>query len=64
MSEFATWREARDAAEALANKLGISVGIEKLTAFQGWTIKLLPRPENRCGWELRCECVDPVQRRA
>jgi len=59
MSVFATWSEARAHAQAQANKLGLSFGIEKPTPYQGWSVKMLPRPENRCGWELRCEVVDP-----
>lgn len=24
------------------------------------TVKMLPKPENRRGWELRCEVVQPI----
>ncbi len=58
-SEFKTWREARDYAEAQARAIGVAYGIEKPTAYSGWTVKMLPRPENRYGWELRCEAVEP-----
>jgi len=44
-----------------ATELQMDVGIEKIREF-GKTVfsaKLLPRPENRTGWELRCEVVRP-----
>ncbi len=59
MEEFKTWREARTYAEEQANRLGVSFGIEKPTRFAGWTVKMLPQAKYRCGWELRCEVVDP-----
>jgi len=58
--EFKTWAEARAFAEATANKTGVACGIEKPTPLQGWTVSFLPRPENRYGWETRCEAVEPV----
>lgn len=57
--EFRTWQEARAYAERQAAELGVAFGIEKPTALQGWSVKMLPRPESRCGWELRCEVVEP-----
>lgn len=57
--EFKTWREARDYAEQQAREVGVAYGIEKPTPYAGWTVKMLPRPENRSGWELRCEAVEP-----
>lgn len=58
---FKTWREAHEYAQRRANKLRVSYGIEKPTAFDPfWTVKMLPRPENRYGWELRCEAVEPM----
>jgi len=59
MSEFKTWQEARAYAEEQARKIGVAYGIEKPAAYMGWTVKMLPRRENRCGWELRCEAVEP-----
>lgn len=66
MAAFKTWREARDYAQAQANKLGLSFGIEKPAEWKGipehmreWTVKMLPGPAFRFGWELRCEVVDP-----
>ncbi len=58
--EFQTWQEARAYAEQQANSMRVSFGIEKPTAYQKWTVKMLPRKENRCGWELRCEAVEPA----
>lgn len=57
--EFDSYREARATAQTFANRSGLSVGVEKPTAYQSWTTKLLPRPENRQGHELAIECVDP-----
>lgn len=63
--EFATWREARDHAEAAVLATGIAHGIEKPTGLpkglgQAWTVKMLPRRETRFGWELRCEAIEPA----
>lgn len=57
--EYDTYEEARGAAQAFANKTGLSVGVEKPNDYQSWTTKLLPKVENRSGFELRIECVDP-----
>ncbi len=50
-----------NAAVDLADKCQMDAGIEKMNEF-GRTVysaKLLPKPENRYGWELRCEVVKP-----
>ena len=65
--EFRTWHEARAYAERQAAEIGVAFGIEKATrgfshAGQSWIVSMLPRPENRCGWELRCEAVEPPPR--
>lgn len=57
--EYDTYKEARAAAQKFANESKLSVGVEKPTAYQKWTCKLLPKPEHRQGYELRIECVDP-----
>lgn len=44
MKSFPTYAEARRYAEAQG----------KASLLDGWTVKMLPRPENRYGWELRC----------
>ena len=60
MKEFKTWHEAREYAEARSKEIGVALGIEKpVPPYVGWTVKMLPRKENRCGWELRCEAVEP-----
>jgi hypothetical protein len=58
--EFKTWHEARRYAEAQVKEIGVAYGIEKPTDYSGWTVKMLPRKENRCGWETRCEAVEPA----
>lgn len=40
-----------------ANRLGMDIGLAR-DAF-GYSTFLLPRPENRCGHELRCEVIRP-----
>jgi hypothetical protein len=48
-------------AQALANKMRMDVGLAR--PFQAidpaWTVFLLPKPENRQGFELRCQVVQP-----
>ena len=50
-----TYKEAKLTAQALADKLGFDYGVEK-NAF-GYGYFMLPRRENRYGFELRCEVV-------
>lgn len=62
MADFKTYEEARAFAQQRANASGISQGLEKNTALPGygpWVVHILPRKENRYGWELLCEVVDP-----
>ncbi len=62
MSKFIVdYHEARRYAQERANSLGLPFGIEAANEYgrKGHTVKLLPRPENRQGWEMRCEVVDP-----
>lgn len=61
-SQPGAYEAAFAAAQALANQLGREVGIEKANEFGRtvYLVKHLPKPENRCGWELRCEVVQPV----
>lgn len=42
----------------LANRVRMDVGLTA-NAFGGWSISLLPYPENRRGWELQCQVVTP-----
>lgn len=50
-------------AQAMADKMGREVGIEKTREFGTtvYTFKQLPNPENRSGWELTCEVVRPYK---
>lgn len=56
------YADASAAARALANATGKDVGLEKADnpldgkGFRIWT---LPKPENRYGFEARCEVITP-----
>jgi hypothetical protein len=63
MEPFSTYRAAFNAACDLARDTGKDVGLEKVLgpglkgeAFRIWT---LPKPENRYGFEARCEVISP-----
>ena len=58
---FKDYSEAHTAAINLARQLGKEVGLEKFKEFntKGFRIFHLPKPENRHGFELRCEVVKP-----
>lgn len=62
MKQFAAYQDARDYAQTLANETQIACGIEKETSawHTVYVVRILPRPENRCGSELRCEVVQPT----
>ena len=62
MSFYREWKEAHTAAVLLARQLGRETGIEKTKEFNtpGFRVHHLPKPENRCGFELRCEVVRPT----
>ena len=49
------YEKVRAKAQTSANETGFYYGIER-NAF-GFTCFMLPRRENRCGHELRCEVV-------
>jgi hypothetical protein len=51
--------QARAAAQKTANELGMDVGLEHNPLFKEYRSFLLPRKENRRGFELRCEVVSP-----
>lgn len=53
------YEEARQAAQVNADAFGYDFGVER-NAF-GYTYFMLPRAENRCGHELRCEVVHPTR---
>ena len=58
---FHAYGDALNAAIDLANQLGREVGISKTQEYgrEGYGVHHLPRPENRCGFELRAEVVAP-----
>ena len=53
-----TYEEAFNQAVEMANRLNMDVGLMR-NALGGWSIFLLPLPENRRGGELRCQVVTP-----
>lgn len=57
---FAEWRPAREYAEEQTARLKVAHGIERVdnALERGFVVRMLPRPENRQGWELRCEAVE------
>ena len=67
MTEFRDWKSAHTAAVHLARQVNRDVGIwggpdslglgPQHTVF---VIATLPKPEHRCGHELRCEVVTPI----
>ncbi len=61
MDTFTDWKEAHTAAVTLARQCLMDVGIEACKEYgrKVLRVKLLPKPENRYGWELRCEVVRP-----
>lgn len=59
---FREWKDAHTAAVKLARQIGHDVGLEKADNpidGKGYRIFSLPKPENRYGFELRCEVVSP-----
>ena len=51
------WRTARAEAQAQANATGYDYGLEANDLFKSFRSFMLPRKENRCGHEMRCEVV-------
>jgi hypothetical protein len=58
---FKDWKQAHTEAVKLARTLGREVGISRQKEYttDGFLVHHLPKPENRCGFELRCEVVSP-----
>ena len=55
-----TYTEALADAIDLANLTQREIGIEKLPGVKiAYSTRILPNPENRCGFELRCEIIRP-----
>lgn len=59
---FDDWKSAHTAAVVLGRQLGRETGIEKMRQFgrEVFLVHHLPKPENRTGFELRCEVVKPT----
>lgn len=64
MSIFSSpdWKLAHNEAQKWANQLGRETGIEKAVEFGKtvYRVHFLPKPQNRYGFELRCELVPPT----
>jgi hypothetical protein len=64
MKAFPTYEAAFAWAQEYANANGQTMGLERndgpLTRHEPFRVCMLPRPENRQGFELRCEVVDPM----
>ncbi len=60
-TRFTDWKAAHTAAVLLARQLGREIGILRQKEFgkDGYNVYHLPKPENRFGFELRCEVVKP-----
>jgi hypothetical protein len=61
MDVFDRWTGARADAQRQANVYRRTMGIERAEEFGGtvYRVKMLPKPAQRQGWELRCETVEP-----
>lgn len=57
---FDTYEEAYYHASNRTKELGVAHGIERAKEYRidGFNVHMLPKPENRYGWELRCEAVE------
>lgn len=58
-ASFRTWEEAHAYAARVAAELQQDIGIEHNALYREWVTLLLPKPENRRGYETRCEVVRP-----
>lgn len=63
---FTDYKEAFNAAIDLANLLGRETGLEAAKEYgkPGFRLHNLPKPENRYGFELRCQVVQPGEPKA
>ena len=62
MESFKTIEEARRFASKISRECNCDMGVEKAKEYTNtvYRVAMLPRPENRYGWELRCEVVKPT----
>jgi len=56
-TEFKEYAECRSAAQKLANDTGADYGVYKNILFGYYYFFRLPLPQNRYGFEARCEVV-------
>lgn len=66
MSFHREYRDAFNTAIDLSRQLQREVGIERVDNpldGKGYRVIHLPKPENRCGFELRCQVVSPSEPR-
>lgn len=61
MDSFTDWKDAHRDAVRQARVYNREMGIEKANEYGRtvFRVKMLPKAENRQGWELRCEVVRP-----
>lgn len=66
MSTFRpTYLEAFNAGCDLARQLSHDVGLEAVSGIEkGFRVWSLPKPENRYGYEARCEVITPTTPKA
>lgn len=62
LGTFESYEDAFREAQKLADQCGREMGLEKANEYGRtvFSIKHLPNPGNRYGWELRCEVVTPT----
>ena len=58
--ERRSYETVRAEAQARANETGQDYGVERNELMREWGFFMLPCPQNRYGFELRCEVVSPM----
>jgi len=58
--EYREYKECHKDAQADADEFKRDYGIEKNSLFGYYRYFMLPNPENRYGYELKCEVVSPM----
>lgn len=59
--ERRSYKAVRAEAQTRANETGADYGVERNDLMHEWSFFMLPRPENRYGFERRCEVVQPMR---
>lgn len=57
---FRTYEEAKKFAEQQAELFRADMGLEKNSLTKEFVVFVLPMAQHRCGHELRCEVVSPM----